>query len=426
MSAQPPSDTPSKNAMLEFGGPVGNAVLTLALPAIVAYLYFCWAFNEGALIPGAEADWAGWAAALVPTWEAAGVYLGWFGLQAAMQAWGPGKIVEGTPLPDGRRLKYKMNGPFAFITSLVLVAALELTGLLPLRFWVDQFGPLIGFITLFSYGFSGFMYWWGKKTDWRPTGSALSDYFMGAGHNPRWPADGLFDFKFFCEARPGLILWVVINAGFASVQYEQYGTISLSMILVNIFQFMYVADYYTNESAVLTTMDIKHENFGFMLVFGDLGWVPMTYTLQAAYLVHNVHELPIWAAVLIVGTNLLGLYIFRQVNIQKHRFRTDPEGCTIWGKPCEYLQTAHGSKLLLSGFWGWSRHFNYVGDLLMALSWSLPCLFDSPLPYYYPIYFAILLIHRERRDHHFCQTKYGADWDAYCEKVPWRIIPGIY
>ena len=62
----------------------------------------------------------------------------------------------------------------------------------------------------------------------------------------------------------------------------------------------------------------------------------------------------------------------------------------------------------------------------MALSWSLPCLFESALPYFYPIYFAILLIHRERRDHHFCSTKYGADWDRYCEKVRWRIIPGVY
>ena len=80
----------------------------------------------------------------------------------------------------------------------------------------------------------------------------------------------------------------------------------------------------------------------------------------------------------------------------------------------------------MSGFWGWSRHFNYVGDILMALSWSLPCLFDSILPYFYPIYFAILLIHRERRDNKFCSKKYGTDWDRYCERVRWRIIPGIY
>lgn len=39
------------------------------------------------------------------------------------------------------------------------------------------------------------------------------------------------------------------------------------------------------QEAVLTTMDLLHEGFGFMLAFGDLVWVPFTYSLQAYYLV---------------------------------------------------------------------------------------------------------------------------------------------
>ena len=34
------------------------------------------------------------------------------------------------------------------------------------------------------------------------------------------------------------------------------------------------------ERAILTTMDITTDGFGFMLAFGDLAWVPFTYTLQ--------------------------------------------------------------------------------------------------------------------------------------------------
>lgn len=424
MSTDASHDDPG--GLLEFGGAFGNLVLLFALPAITAYFYFGWAFNGGDLLPGAHADWAGWASALVPTWQSVAFYLGWFAFQAALQAWAPGKIVEGTALPDGRRLPYKMNGPFSFAASLAVVGGLHFGGVLPLRFLVDQFGALVSTITLFSFVFAGLMYVHGKNTDPRLTGSFIRDYFMGAGHNPRLPAGGLFDFKFFCEARPGLILWVVLNAAFMSVQYETHGFVSISMILVNVFQLMYVADYFINEPAILTTMDIKHENFGFMLVFGDLAWVPLTYTLQAAYLVDHVHDLPLWAAALVVLTNLLGLYVFRAVNLQKHTFRSDPENARIWGQPVEYIETKQGGKLLVSGFWGLSRHFNYVGDLLMAASWSLPCLFGSPLPWFYPIYFAILLIHRERRDHHFCQNKYGEDWDRYCKRVRWRILPYVY
>ena len=120
----------------------------------------------------------------------------------------------------------------------------------------------------------------------------------GAGAAPG--PEGL-DLKIFCEARPGLILWVLINTSFAYVQYEKYGFVSTSMILVWIFQMFYIVDYFWNEEAILTTMDIKHENFGFMLAFGDLCWVPMTYSLQAHYLIDRVHSLPWWGAALIVA-----------------------------------------------------------------------------------------------------------------------------
>jgi delta14-sterol reductase/lamin-B receptor len=153
--------------------------------------------------------------------------------------------------------------------------------------------------------------------------------------------------------------------------------------------------------------------------------VPFTYSLQALFLINNLHDIPVWGAILIIAINLAGYYIFRTVNLQKDRFRTDPD-TMIWGKKPDCIETEKGTKLLVSGFWGWSRHFNYIGDILMALAWSLPTLFFTPVTYFYPIFFAVLLIHRERRDNRHCSVKYGKDWDRYCEKVPWRIIPRIY
>jgi hypothetical protein len=36
-------------------------------------------------------------------------------------------------------------------------------------------------------------------------------------------------------------------------------------------------EYVILQEAVLTTMDIVHDGFGFMLAVGDLAWVPFTY-----------------------------------------------------------------------------------------------------------------------------------------------------
>jgi hypothetical protein len=419
---------PELHPPTEFGGPLGNAAMIVGLPAITATFFFAARFNGGALLPGPDADVAGFLAALAPTWQAVGLYLGWLALQAALQAWAPGPIVQGTELPYGGRLPYKMNGVASLAITAVVVAALVGTGVVDPGVLHDQFGPLLTVMTSFTVAFSVFLYVHGLRHGQakRISGNVVHDFWMGTGHNPRVPPGGLFDLKLFCEARPGLLLWVLIDLSMAYVQWRDHGSVSLGMALVCAFQGWYVLDYFLHEPAILTTMDIKHENFGYMLAFGDLVWVPMTYSLQAAWLIDHGPELSWPAAVGIVAVNVAGQAVFRAVNNQKDRFRRDPTGARIWGKPVEYLQTAQGNKLLLSGFWGWSRHFNYVGDLLMAASWSLPCGFSSPLPWFYPIYFAILLVHRERRDHAFCAAKYGEDWERYCARVPWRILPGVY
>jgi hypothetical protein len=45
-------------------------------------------------------------------------------------------------------------------------------------------------------------------------------------------------------------------------------------------QGLYVWDALYYERAILSTMDITTDGFGFMLAFGDLSWVPFTYSLQ--------------------------------------------------------------------------------------------------------------------------------------------------
>lgn len=138
--------------------------------------------------------------------------------------------------------------------------------------------------------------------------NVVYDFFIGRELNPRI---GPLDLKFFCELRPGLIGWVVINLGMLCKQRETLGYVSAPMILVNLFQGLYVWDGLFYEQAILTTMDITTDGFGFMLVFGDLCWVPFVYSLQARYLVTNDPGLPLWALGAISCANMLGYAIFR-------------------------------------------------------------------------------------------------------------------
>jgi Delta14-sterol reductase len=300
------------------------------------------------------------------------------------------------------------------------------------------------------------------------SGNMLYDWFIGRELNPRvtLPLLGEIDIKVFCELRPGMLGWLIINYACIAHQYKTYGFVSDSILLISAFQSLYVLDAYYMESAMLTTIDVTTDGFGFMLALGDLVWVPFTYSLQARYLaVYPLVLGPIGIAGVLVPL-AIGYYIFRSSNNEKNRFRTDPSDPRI--AHLKFIETKSGSKLLISGWWGTARHINYLGDWVMSWAYVLPTGIagyviqhtspasaaggQSPIDgsfiggrtpgtevvpgeargwgmiitYFYIVYFAILLVHRELRDEEKCLRKYGDDWLKYRKLVPYKIFPYIY
>lgn len=299
------------------------------------------------------------------------------------------------------------------------------------------------------------------------SGNLVYDWFIGRELNPRvtLPLFGTIDIKSFCELRPGMLGWMLLNLSFVAHQYKLHGYVSDSILLITGFQALYVLDALYMESAILTTMDITTDGFGFMLAFGDLVWLPFIYSLQARYLAVYPVTLGYTGIAGVLAVQGLGYSIFRLANNEKNRFRTNPKDPKI--AHLKYMETKSGSKLLVSGWWGTARHINYLGDWIMAWSYCLPtglagyliqpgspisfggaypadeAILGGPrigthviqgeargwgmaITYFYVLYFAILLIHREMRDEEKCVRKYGQDWEAYRKKVPWRILPGVY
>ncbi|KAL0067250.1 erg24, C-14 sterol reductase [Marasmius tenuissimus] len=253
------------------------------------------------------------------------------------------------------------------------------------------------------------------------SGNVIYDWFIGRELNP---SIGSFDIMSFNELRPGLILWILIDISMICEQAVRRGGFSKvpdSIWLTSAFQIFYVVDSLWNESALFTTVDIIMEGFGFMLAVGDLVWVPFVYSLPSRYLAFNPIELGVLKSVSIFGINFLGYWIFRASNGEKNDFRNGKNP-----KNLKYMTTTTGSKLLTSGWWGVSRHPNYLGDILMSIAWSLPTGFNTPITYFYPIFFTFFLIHRQERDEAKCQQKYGKDWDKYKSIVRYKILPYIY
>ncbi len=401
-----------------FGGPVGAIVLMVMMPLVSVYLWASIHRHGGAMVVPSMADLP------APTLRATGYFFAWLALQVALQLALPGRIVTGLAQRDGLRIDYKLNGLASLVASALVVGALFASGVVRASDVLSELGALLVVSIAFAFAFSLFLYFYGfssARVEAR-TGNVLYDFFMGTALNPRFKS---FDLKLFFESKIGMTTWLALSFAMAGAQLEKSGTVSTPMLLVLAFQTMYVVDFYVFESAMLSTWDINYENYGFMLAFAFLVWMPFNFSLQAQYLVQHTPELPAWAIAGLVALNLGGYYVFRTSNLQKHRFRTEPDAL-IWGKKPTFIKTKRGTLLLTSGFWGLARHTNYLGDLMMALAWCLPAGFSHIPPYFYFIYFAPLLIDRERRDHKVCKEKYGEDWDRYCGVVKYRILPGVY
>ncbi|KAI1314805.1 erg24, C-14 sterol reductase [Mortierella claussenii] len=456
---------PNPKPEYEFLGPPGALAMMVVLPLITYALYFncrsgfgcipAYWKSENGYWPMISSDPLSYPSDLwaffLSTWDsdALYVYSSFMAFLFICYFVIPGDVVEGaivggvggSPLTKDRanyKLKYKVNALRSLILITVLiVATLYTKGVAPFLFLHDHFVGLITASLVWTFGVSIFVYIWSFLPDsdgqekilacGGNTGNRVYDFVLGRELNPRFSSspESTFDIKYFIELRPGLIGWILLNFGMACKQYHDLGRLTNSMIAVQLFETFYVVDSLWNESAVLTTMDITTDGFGFMLANGLLTWLPMNYSLQARFLAAYPVDMSLAHTILVIATQCIGYYIFRGANGQKDRFRrygvADPRN-----KGLRYMETASGSKLLISGWWGTARHINYFGDWLMALAWSLPCGFGSPLPYFYPIYFAVLLLHRELRDEEKCHKKYGKDWEKYCSIVRWRIIPYIY
>ncbi|CAE6353935.1 unnamed protein product [Rhizoctonia solani] len=420
----------------EFFGPLGTTFVSITVPVVIYALYFTCSEAAGGCPPPLWSIPFNFVRAVesVDWWknlfdkEASIAYAAWYTFTVAAWWLLPGDWVEGTELRTGGRIKYKIN---AFSTMLL---ALGLT-----FGWILNFGPQsftfiyehwVGLCTaslINSFIQATWCYYISTKNEETRTlalggnsGNRLYDWFIGRELNP---TIGSFDLKSFNELRPGLILWLLCNISSACEQLTRRGTWipTDSMGLVLLFQGLYVADALYNEPAVFTTMDITTDGFGFMLAVGDLAWVPFVYSLQARYLAFNHVELgPFWTCV-IFAIHGVGYWIFRGANNEKNDFRNgrNPKNLTS-------LQTERGTRLLTSGWWGMCQHPNYLGDWIMSVSYSLPTGFNTPITYFYCIYFLILLLHRQSRDDGHCRKKYGKDWDTYTNIVPWRMFPYIY
>ncbi|MCG8591733.1 MAG: DUF1295 domain-containing protein [Proteobacteria bacterium] len=326
----------------------------------------------------------------------------------------PGKRRLGQPLADGTRREYKLNGLWVFLLTTALVVIGDRV------FGVRLSAALVDFPALLVVANAVALLWTAQltlagrrvKRDrwWR-------DVWFGPELNPSL---GPLDAKLFAY-QPSLIgLWLLVVA-FGHWQFETLGRLTPQMWLFQAFWWGYLFTHYLREEFMLSTWDILAENFGFMLVWGDLVFVPFFYSIAGWWIATEPAAMATPALVGLVGLHVVGHWIFRESNWQKHRYRKSPEA-RIWGRPARAVD----GRLLVSGWWRYGRKLNYTGEILVYLSISLCAGLASWVPYALPLWLLALLVHRAARDDRRCREKYGDTWERYCALARFRMLPFVY
>jgi protein-S-isoprenylcysteine O-methyltransferase Ste14 len=335
----------------------------------------------------------------------------------------PGRWVEGyiRKQDSEEKMRYHLNGILVFFVTILIWFLTGYLNIVPFD-WLYSFrwyglagaclfGLIFSLAVVLPYP--------------RVRKSFPADLFLGRTENLQF-IGGRVDAKMWLYLTGATIL--ELNAlSFAAHHLIIYGVhaspgIFLSAALLTYF----IVDYMIFEEIHLYTYDLFAERVGFKLGWGCLVFYPYFYCIFLWYAAElpDPHT-PGWLLIIYTVIFFAGWVLSRGANLQKYFFKKNP-GRTFFGIKPEFVSDGN-KNLLVNGFWGLSRHINYLGEILMAAGIILCTGYPGSVwPWLYPVYYFLLLFTRERDDNKRCSLKYGELWRTYEKKVPWRIIPFIY
>lgn len=320
----------------------------------------------------------------------------------------------------GEVLRYRINGKFVLILSVLIWFLLGHFDIVPYTWFYEmRWEGLVGAVSL------GLIYSFYMVLKHPSTGkSFLADLWFGRTKNPQIKG-GFLDAKIWLYIIGAVMLELNVLS-FAAYHVLTVPSINYGFLVGCGMLTWFCFEYLIFEKIHLWTYDFIAERVGFKLGFGCLAFYPYFYSVAlwfTAHLPNPGHS--IIYPILFGALYLCGWVFTRGANMQKYFFKTAPDKKFLWIKP-EVLTDGNRS-LLVNGFWGASRHINYLGEIIQAMAVALAAgYFGVWQVWLYPAYYIGLMFTRQADDNKICRAKYGDLWDEYTEKVKYKIIPFIY
>lgn len=328
----------------------------------------------------------------------------------------PGYVTDA----NGRVLNYRINGRYVLAASVILWFLLGYFRLVPFtwlyetRWWgligACVIGLVFSFVIVLRYPSTG--------------RSVFADLWFGRSKDVQIK-NGFVDAKVWLYLVGAVMLQLNVLS-FAAYHLEMVKSINPGFLLGCALLTWFCCEYLIFERIHLWTYDFIAERVGFKLGFGCLAFYPFFYSVALWFTAALPNPgIPVWVTILFGALFFGGWVLTRGANMQKFFFKTAPESRFLWLAPQAITDGEH--RLLVNGFWGASRHINYLGEIIQAVAIALaPGYFGVWMVWLYPLYYIALFLSRQADDDKVCRAKYGELWNEYTAKVKYRIVPRLY
>ncbi|KAH8305898.1 hypothetical protein KR018_001206 [Drosophila ironensis] len=453
-SATPAAETAGgilAHAPREFGGWLGALLLLLAVPTAVYYLtWSCTARNAcqfKALNPAVLLDW-NYLTRQVFQQRVVLAFAAYQLVVFLLVALLPGRRVHLT------RETYKFNSLGVAVTLLLAGGIAEYLKFPVVAFILRHYLRFCIYGLVSAFVAAAWSYWRVDTAkynvlrqtlinDYGRTGSFVVDFALGRQLNPKWL--GRVDWKQFYYRLSLVssllyaacyiyqtIVWphkpqLTTQEGYLHVVRHYWHNVSYDAgtLLAAGCLLLYVLDAIVFEHHLSSSFELQYEGYGCLLL---LRYAATPYLLSAVTKYFYEQRVPIacWYAPLgVVALLCFGLLVKRFSCAYKYKYRLNSQS-PIFANAAA-VQTYQGSRLLLSGMWGFVRQPNYLGDILALLALAAPMALRPAWP---PLLglglIVLLLLHRATRANARNLARYHSSWHRYTSQVCHYILPWIY
>ncbi|EZA47791.1 hypothetical protein DMN91_003735 [Ooceraea biroi] len=339
-----------------------------------------------------------------------------------------GRVVDGQQSKIGR-LRYRVNG---LLSALVATAAFVLCVYKNIQ--VDDYilsnivqlsigGWILGTISALGLYIKAERAPIANLNIYASTNSRIYNFWQGKEISPRI---GTLDIKLLL-IRTSFVGTLIVHMAILAKAFNGIGSLSVEQlnwttILLVTLQLWYIVHGLINEAAILTSFEIMYEGTGYMTCVSRLLY-PFLATLATRFTLYQRMEFNWYSAGICTASFLAGYVLYAISNLRKNAFRRNPVTPASWS---ETISTLRGKRLMLSGLWGYVRHPNYLGDIVIHWSFAGISLAGDILPFYAAIWLTLVLAYRAVRDNRRCQARYGYAWEQYCSRVKYMLLKHVF